>query len=126
MVVSYIDDSLLQLATAACRMADGATEGTVYFLDEPGEHELALNCNANGDIDFEVRWRDDWSSWGVAPKGVYETRLSGQCGISEFASAVLVALQELHREVGPEEYLKRWVAHPFPVAQMQRLEQLVS
>lgn len=126
MTVSYLENSLRQLAEAACGIAEGAAKRSVYFFDEPGEHELALERRSDGRLEYEIRWRSDWSSWNMGQKERYELRLKGSCSVSEFTSAVLEVLHQIFQNVGPEKYLEEWIEHPFPLASMRRLERLLG
>lgn len=126
MAVSYLHDSLYDLTTAASAVLRGATEATVVFMDEPGEHQLLLRQTEPGHLDFEVRWFDDWASWGMHSPDAFEIVLTGSTTTSCFAEAVLAVLDRLWSELGPQEYKKRWVEHDFPAERHEQLKALVA
>ena len=126
MTVSYLHDSLYDLTTAASSLLRGAKEATVVFMDEPGEHHLVLRQDEPGRVDFEVRWFDDWASWGMYSPDKFELVLKGSTTASSFTAAVLGVLDGLWSEVGLIEYKKRWVEHDFPVERYEQLKALVA
>ena len=122
MTVSYLHDSLGQLADATLELVADGTEVTVVFMAEPGEHHLiARRC---GDaVAVEVRWFKDWASWGMYPPGRYQVVLGGTCTVAAFRQQVVAALERVLAEFGVSGYKAKWVEHDFPVAALKRLKQ---
>jgi hypothetical protein len=125
MTVSYLHDSLYDLTTAASALVRGATQATVVFMDEPGEHQLLLRQPGPDRVDFELRWFDHWASWGHSPEE-FRTLLVGSTTAASFARAVLAVLDTLWSELEPAEYKERWVQHEFPVERYKKLKALVA
>jgi hypothetical protein len=122
MTASYLHDSLRDLAGGARALATGATDVRIVFMDEPGEHELILRRRTDGNVDLEVFWYDDWKSWGVG--GINgKPKLSGTTSVAHVRGQVLSELRRLLEENGEAGYLKRWIQHPFPTAEMSALEE---
>lgn len=119
--VSYLHDSLGQLADAVLDL-DADREGTaVVFMAEPGEHHLVLR-RAGDAVAVEVRWFDDWASWGMCPPDRYQIVLSGDSTFAAVREQVVAALDRVLAEFGVVGYRARWVEHDFPVAAWERLK----
>lgn len=123
MTASYLHDSLLDLASAACALVKNETEATVVFMDEPGEHQMVMHRINDKEIDLEILWYDDWHSWKMHD-GPGHPRLSGRTTLAHVRGQVLSELRRLLNENGEAGYLEKWGEHPFPMAQMHDLEQL--
>jgi hypothetical protein len=111
--VSYLHDSLRDLAEAARALAFGATFARVVFMDEPGEVQLVLHRDDDS-LAYEARWFDDWSSWGMHPADQFEVLLSGVTTVRRFIGEVRSQLEALLREHGTSGYKDKWVESDFP------------
>lgn len=120
MVVSYLHDSLRQLASAIDSLDMKAREASVVFMDEPGEHHLILTRTAADAIAVEVVWYADWRSWKMYD-GPGESRLQGKVRFADLRARVVALLAELLARHGRRGYRKKWVEHPFPMAEYERL-----
>ena len=114
MIASYLSDSLRDLAEATLRLCAGAPEATVVFMDEPGEHHLVLRRNDGDRLTYEVRWFDDWASWGSHPPDRYFVALKGQTTVRRLRRQVVNVLGDLDETFGPEGYRERWINAEFP------------
>ena len=121
MQVSYLHDSLANLAKAALDMGAGAQEATVVFMDEPGEHQLVLHRREQDALTVELRWYDDWASWGLVPVDRYATVLTTRTSRAELRAEVLKVLDRLNETFGPAEYRQLWIEHDFPIDLHQEL-----
>lgn len=125
MTVSYLHDSLLELATAARTLVEEDAEARVIFMDEPGEHELILRRRDDDRVDAEVRWYQDWKSWGHRC-GDGEMLLTCTTTTGELRDQVLSELHRLFRTHGEDGYRRLWLEHDFPTTEMRRLEQAAT
>jgi hypothetical protein len=121
--LSYLHDSLRELAEAARALATGADSARVVFLDEPGEVELLLN-GADDSLRYEARWFDDWSSWGMHPSDRFKVALSGMTTVRRFVGEVRSQLEVLLRDHGAAGYKQRWGEHDFPEELLVQLQKL--
>lgn len=114
MTVSYLHDSLHELATAVLRLQAGEPEAKVIFMDEPGEHHLILK-RVGENVDLEVIWFDDWASWKITPDTEPRSVLAATVPLTEFHHAVTNILAGLLESFGLEGYKKKWIEHEFPL-----------
>lgn len=121
MAASYLSDPLRDLAEATLRLCTGVPEATVVFMDEPGEHHLILGRDDSGGLEYEVRWFDDWTSWGMHPPDRYEVVLRGEATVRRLRHQVLNVLWDLDKTFGPELYRERWIEAEFPAEAYARL-----
>lgn len=120
-VVSYLHDSLLELAQSAIDI-QVMTSKQVIFMDEPGEFILKLKREGNMKLSYELRWYDDWFSWGMYPEDNFKLMLSGETTVSRYVNQVrnlMLQLMEKHTE---KEYKKLWVEHDFPSKAFNKLK----
>ena len=111
--VSYLHDSLRELAMAARALCYGATQTRVVFMNEPGEIQLHL-LRSDETVDFEARWYGDWNSWGMHPDDKYKLLLRGTTTVKRFVGEVYSVLCSLSKEYGLDEYKEKWIEHDFP------------
>jgi hypothetical protein len=112
--VSYLHDSLRELAEAARALLRGADQGRIVFMGEPGEAQLLFRRRGDA-LSYEVRWFDDWNSWGMHPSENFKVILSGTTTVRRFIGEVRGQMEALIQEHGLEGYRKRWVEHEFPM-----------
>ncbi|XAM01252.1 hypothetical protein OT109_07645 [Phycisphaeraceae bacterium D3-23] len=117
MTVSYLHDSLLDLATSVLLVERGANEARVIFMDEPGEHQLLLKSDFQDGLRYELRWYDDWESWGFKESNQHRVLATGHVAVRRYKHQVANVLHEIYERYGPEEYQKLWGEHPFPTKQ---------
>ncbi|MDQ3365670.1 MAG: hypothetical protein M3680_09605 [Myxococcota bacterium] len=121
MNASYFHDSLRDTATAILALDNGAKEARIVLMDEPGEHHIIVRRVDHQSLDIEVRWYEEWRSWGVGSEAFVNVA-SGRVRWKTFRGAVISALQDLLREHGVEGYRSEWVKHDFPADELRRLE----
>ena len=121
MAVSYLHDTVGELAASAQEVEAGCRESRVVFMDEPGEHQLLLTNERDGTYFYEVRWYDDWASWGMHSQDKFKTLLSGTVSVRRYRHQVVKILHELYKKHGPDEYQSLWVEHPFPIERYMAL-----
>ena len=121
MTVSYLHDSLRDLASAARALARNETEATVVFMDEPGEHQMILRRISDKDVSLEILWYDDWKSWKMYD-GPGRRRLFGTTSVGEVRGQVLFELRRLLEEHGESGYVEKWGEHAFPMAELRDLD----
>lgn len=114
MAVSYLHDSLKDLAEAALSLANGGKTGRAVFMDEPGEHQIWLERIDDENLKYTVVWYADWESWGMHPSDTYRLLCEGSCTVSHFRQQVADLLWKIYMDVGEEKYEELWGAHKFP------------
>ncbi len=118
--VSYLHDSLRDLAQLAIDLKNGMSKTKAVFMDEPGELQLVVSVKE--DVAFyEARWFNDWYSWNISSKHDYKVVLSGECSPSRIVQQVSSMLWNIHQNIGPKKYKKLWVEHEFPLKQFKEL-----
>jgi len=108
--VSYLHDSLRDLAQIAVDIKNGNSEMTAIFRDEPGELQLIVNINGkNARIEA---WQYEGGLRGIhiEPKVV----LAGECPARRIQHQITNSLFEINRDLGPEKYKEQWKNHDFP------------
>ena len=118
--VSYLHDSLGQLAQSALELKKLGS-AKVFFLDEPGEHHLFLD-RAGESLNYEIRWFDDWASWGIHPPDKYEIVLAGSTSARRCQHQVVITLHRVLEQYGLEGYKEQWVQHEFPEEKYRQLQ----
>ncbi|MBN9295847.1 MAG: hypothetical protein J0I41_02500 [Filimonas sp.] len=127
MAVSYLHDTLEQLTNATNRLLDGTAKNTsVIFMDEPGEHEMVLTNIGNGMLDIQVKWFNDWASWGMYAEDKFTIVCSATCPLLKFAKKVKLILEHIYITYGVKGYKEKWTAHEFPYEQYMNLLRLVK
>ncbi|MEM9418261.1 MAG: hypothetical protein AAGA25_04280 [Planctomycetota bacterium] len=120
--VSYLHDSLCNLAQSAVDLRDGEASSIVVFMDEPGEHHLVLSRSDDDALHVELQWFDDWASWDMYPADQFEVVYKGQTNVKEFVAAVSIVLNSVLAEWGIDGYKKKWIEHPFPKKLHKKLD----
>lgn len=118
--VSYLHDSLAELAQMAIDLKNGKSEAKVVFMDEPGELQLVVNV-FDEIAHYEGRWFDDWASWNMHPESEYKVVIHGACSVARVIQQITSILWNIYQNVGEAEYKKLWVEHEFPIKQFKFL-----
>jgi len=121
MTASYLHDALDDLASAVIGIVNGANEVTATFMNEPGEHQLVIRRQGEANVSLEVRWYDDWQSWGMGTSD-YKVVLSCVTRLAHLRGQVLSALKGVLEEHGEVGYKERWGEHEFPLEQLRKLQ----
>lgn len=122
MTVSYLRDSLKELADAAIQLSKGDRNALVVFMDEPGEHQVHISSDECELLQIEVRWYSDWASWNIGSQKRYKQVGELTTQVEQFRHQVLDVLNMLYVEVGTEGYREQWGEHDFPMDSYRRLE----
>jgi len=120
MVVSYLHDSLGQLAAAIEALGKRAKAAKAVFMAEPGEHQVMFERAAGSNVAIDVLWYADWRSWGMYD-GPGVSRLKGTVPLAELHEQVVSVLGKLLARHGAAGYRKQWHEHDFPLAIYRRL-----
>jgi hypothetical protein len=112
--VSYLHDSLGDLARMGLELVNGANSATAVFMDEPGEIHLVVTGDADA-MAFELRRYRDWASWGNTAEDDYELVDQGTVPRVELARNIHAILRRIYMDVGLEKYRELWVEHDFPL-----------
>jgi hypothetical protein len=119
--ISYLHDTLRELGEAACALRDGADSAKVVFMDEPGEVQMRLTRRDDA-LDYDLRWFDDWNSWGMHPDEKFETIFSGSTTVARFCGEVRKEFEALLAEHGEDGYTEKWGEHEFPIDILRDLQ----
>ncbi|MGJ7565140.1 hypothetical protein ACSFBM_14890 [Variovorax sp. GB1R11] len=112
--VSYLHDSLGDLARMGVELVKGAQSATAVFMDEPGEVQLVVTGDKD-DLSFELRSYHDWASWEMTAADNYKVLASGFVRRVDLVRNIHAILERIYVECGPETYRERWVEHDFPL-----------
>lgn len=118
--VSYLHDSLGDLASMGLALQKNATRAEAVFMGEPGEMILVVTGTKES-LQYEMREYRDWSSWGIVAVDDHEVVARGEIGRAELVRNIHAVLQHLHIEVGPKRYRELWVEHDFPLKDYESL-----
>jgi len=118
--VSYLHDSLGELAEMAISIKAGHSETTATFMDEPGELVFVVILDKEK-ANYEVRWFKDWASWGMHSNSEYEVLLKGITTSKRIVQQITTVLWDIHQNIGPDKYKELWCEHDFPIQQFKKL-----
>ncbi len=117
---SYLTDALGDLLGAVSRLLDGARRAECAWASEPGGLTWAFDCEADTVHVQIISFDDDDDSdeGGL----VFETRVA----LHDLARAVAAGAQDVLNRYGVQNYLTRWVEHPFPAGTLKRVQQQLA
>ncbi len=118
--ISYLHDTLLDLSKMAISLSNGDKKAVALFMDEPGEHLLVVN-NISEVVEYELRWYEDWVSWGLHPENDFEVILKGQSTTAQISNEITKVLKHLYSKYGLKGYNEKWAEHEFPIEQYELL-----
>ena len=118
--VSYLHDSLGDLARMGLALQKGAARAEAVFMDEPGEAILVVS-GAGNTLQYELRQYRDWASWGIVALEDHEVVARGEIGRAGLVGNIHAILRRIHDDVGPQRYREMWVEHDFPLQDYERL-----
>lgn len=104
--VSYLHDSLKDLTVSVLELKE-RNKSQVLFMDEPGEHLLVLSKVSDNEISYDLRWYDDWVSWGLTDVNNFKIMLSGTVSFTHYTSIALENLDKIYNEFGMEKYKQK-------------------
>ena len=120
--VSYLHDSLTQLAQGILDLIAGKPEVTIIFMDEPGEHHIVFWQQHDKKVKVEVRWFKEWSSLTMGSSDRYKVVMKVSVPFHRIYKSVMSALDGIFVEYGMKGYKENWVAHDFPILEYQELQ----
>jgi len=123
--VSFLNDSLQQLASAIRALLIHGGQETVVFIDEPGEFHLNLDQLNEEYIEILGRWHPRLYSMGTGREKDFQFIFTHKIGLHYFAKLVLQDLDLMYKQYGTKEYADRWVNHPFPYKEYELLKTLL-
>lgn len=116
LTASYLTDALGDLLGAVSRLLDGAGRAGCAWASEPGGvtwafvreadtvHLQIINVDGDDDPDESAL--------------VFETRVA----LQDLARAIAAGAQDVLNRYGVQNYLTRWVEHPFPARTLKRVQ----
>jgi len=116
---SYLEDALGDLLSAVQSVRDGADHARASWAEEPGEFRWLFDRDG-GMVEVRVLWFDD--QLDHLPDDAGDERIVGRVALDELVAAIAAGAREVLERHGEQGYRERWIEHPFPVAQLQRLE----
>lgn len=119
--ISYLHDSLKNLSESAIELKI-KKEKFVIFMNEPGEHWLILKKNEKNEIEYELRWYEDWANWNLINEEKYEVKMSGKTTLPKYINEVRMNLIKIYDEFGIKDYKKKWIQHEFPLSEYEKLK----
>lgn len=111
--VSFLHDSLGDLAHMGLALQNGATKAKAVFMCEPGEVMLVVT-GAKNVLQYELREYSDWASWGLVAMDDHMVVARGEIQRHELVRNIHEILQRIDVEVGAKQYREMWIAHDFP------------
>ena len=121
---SYLSDSLRCLVLAATAVISGFKRVSFGFDEEPGEYRWNICSPRLNEIELEILTYSEL--WGGRPDADGRSLFKTRCLPEVFAETVHATAQQLLNEYGEAGYLKQWVEHPFPSAQLAELTRLLK
>ena len=112
--VSYLHDSLGDLARMGLDLAKGAKSAAAVFMDEPGEVHVVVTGD-DDDMAFELRRYRDWASWGITAMDDYEVLDHGGIDRIDLIRNIHSILERIYVDMGLDKYRELWVEHEFPL-----------
>lgn len=119
--VSYLNDSLLQLAKSAVFIKEKKAK-RIIFMNEPGEHHLILNFINPDELEFELKWYEDWTSWNAIEDESYQSVLQGKTKTTNYINVVRNVLIKIKEKIGLKKYHEMWINHEFPIKEFEKLK----
>ncbi|MGC6430095.1 MAG: hypothetical protein ACON5F_03540 [Jejuia sp.] len=93
---------------------------SILFIEEPGEYALILKKSSNNQINYEFRYYKEIETYNT--QSDYELIIEGKTSIPKYINQIRNILVKIFNEIGPEEYLKRWVKNVFPLKEYEELK----
>jgi hypothetical protein len=113
---SYLGDALGDLLEAVGLLLEGADQARCSWQEEPGEYRWLFERTAS-DVRLRVlAFRDQMAE---EPDDQGEVVFEAHTPLREMAEAIADGAQSVLDEYGEDEYLRRWIQHPFPVGHLE-------
>ncbi|MDX6481436.1 MAG: hypothetical protein QOG85_1946 [Gaiellaceae bacterium] len=120
---SYLSDALGGLIRAVRALLEGAVGARTWWEEEPGEYRWVFQRVGS---EVRVRLLAFPDQMDEAPDADGETLLDATCELKDLGLAVVSGAQRVLDDLGPDEYLRRWVEHPFPTDDLAAVQRLLS
>lgn len=124
MDVSYLHDTLGNLADAALKLARGSKKEVVVFMAEPGEHQLLLT-QSNCSLKYTLTWHSDWTSLNITGATPPKVEAAGQVDLLDFTRNIYDICHCIFTQFGEAGYKMKWLEHDFPMIQYNELSENV-
>ncbi len=128
---SYLTDALGDLLVACALIGEGIDRVDCRWAEEPGWALWSIVRSAEDRVRITLRVSHadaddaDAADDAASPEEGGQVVLVLDHDLRRFLEAVLAAVDALHADVGEHGYLVRWVEHPFPVHQVERLREAI-
>ena len=116
---SYLSDGLGSLTTAVIQLCEGADNASAVFSEEPGAYRWHFQRIGPERVRLQLREEHSESTAG-------KLVIDRECRLRSFAEALRAELDRLLAVHGEEGYVKLWIEHPFPRAELARLTRLLT
>ena len=120
--VSYLHDSLLDLAKAAIASITTEELAEVIFVEEPGHVVMEVGPVTGSELPLTVIRYEDWPE---REANQAEVVLKARIQRDNFVREVAHLLEDIQQKLGEPEYSRRWKLAPFPSEVAQRLSGLI-
>ena len=74
------------------------------------------------EIEYELRWFEDWTNWSSKNNEKYETKITGKTTLPKYVNEVRKNLKEIYEEFGIENYKAKWIQHDFPIEEYEKIK----
>jgi hypothetical protein len=118
--VSYLHDSLRDLASGVLAIVRGAAEVDVVFVDEPGEHHLLIERVSDTRVHLVLRRYEDWGPWGHGSSD-FIVVLECDEAVARLRGELVAAMNAIVEKLGEDGYRRAWQKHDFPTAEYEEL-----
>ena len=120
---SYLGDALGDLLGALGVLLEGADRARCSWEEEPGEYRWLFE-RSGSEVRLRVlAFRDQMAE---EPDDQGKVVFEAQASLREMAQAIADGAQSVVDEYGEDEYLRRWIEHPFPVGQLELIRTYLS
>lgn len=116
---SYLGDAIGELLEAVGVLLDGAEQARCSWAEEPGEYRWIFD-RAGSDVRLRVLAFPDDDPLEPDDRG--QVVFESTAPLREIADAIARGAQNVLDEYGEDEYLRRWVQHPFPVGHLELIQ----
>jgi hypothetical protein len=123
LTTSYLTDVLHDLLTAVQLLLEGATESRCSWDLEPGQYRWIFVRNA-GSANLQILGMDDF--WNDIPDDEGTEIFTCTEPLLAMATGIVLGIQSVLDQYGEDEYLERWVEHPFPTAILRAVKRLLD
>lgn len=117
---SYLADALGGLLAAVRRLIQGEPLTWTAWEEEPGEYRWDF-VRIGDEVEVQILAYSD-QDWARPKDEVGVVMIAGTVSLAALVTAIAAGARGVLDEHGPDDYLKRWVEHPFPLTDLEALE----